>query len=114
MNEKIHYMKLWNDSFLSVKEGSKTIEMRLNDEKRSKININDYIVFVNTKTSEELKVKVTNLYKYSDFKELYNHHSKTVIGYKEKENASYTDMFEYYSEEDILRYGVVGIEIKII
>ena len=29
----IHYMKLWDAPFNSIKNGSKTIEMRLNDEK---------------------------------------------------------------------------------
>ena len=33
----MHKMNLWNDSFIAIKEGWKTIEMRLNDEKRSKI-----------------------------------------------------------------------------
>jgi len=31
----MHRMKLWNDSFEAIKDGWKTIEMRLNDEKRS-------------------------------------------------------------------------------
>lgn len=32
-----HEMKLWDDSFNAIKEKWKTIEMRLNDEKRSLI-----------------------------------------------------------------------------
>lgn len=31
----MHRMNLWNDSFEAIKGGWKTIEMRLNDEKRS-------------------------------------------------------------------------------
>ena len=34
--EMIHKMNLWNDSFIAIKEGWKTIEMRLNDDKRRK------------------------------------------------------------------------------
>ena len=43
----MHKMNLWNDSFEAIKCGSKTIEMRLNDEKRSLIKIGDEIEFVN-------------------------------------------------------------------
>ena len=32
----IHKMNLWNDSFIAIKEGWKTIEMRQNDDKRRK------------------------------------------------------------------------------
>lgn len=32
----IHKMKLWNDSFIAIKSGSKTIEIRLNDEKKDR------------------------------------------------------------------------------
>ena len=39
----IHKMNLWNDSFEAMKDGWKTIEMRLNDEKRSLIKVNDVI-----------------------------------------------------------------------
>ncbi len=47
-----YHMNLWNDSFQAIKEGWKTIEMRLNDEKRSIILIDDLIEFTNTKTNE--------------------------------------------------------------
>ena len=50
----IHQMNLWDDSFQAIKEGWKTIEMRLNDEKRSLIKINDKIEFTNTKTNETI------------------------------------------------------------
>lgn len=46
----IHYMKLQNNPFIKIKNKTKTIEMRLNDEKRKKINIGDNIEFTNIKT----------------------------------------------------------------
>ncbi|WP_155832338.1 hypothetical protein [Butyrivibrio sp. MC2013] len=36
-------MNLWDDSFRAINEGWKTVEMRLNDEKRSVINVGDVI-----------------------------------------------------------------------
>lgn len=110
----IHYMKLWNEPFNQIKNRSKTIEMRLNDEKRQLIKINDEIVFTNVKTNEIIKTKVINLYHYKDFKDLYDHHDKISIGYNSDEDANDSDMYEYYSKEQIACFGVLAIEIEII
>ena len=107
-------MKLWNDSFEAIKNKNKTIEMRLNDEKRSNIKIGDIIEFTNTMTLEKLKVKVDNIYKYANFEELYKHHDKISIGYKEEEIADPNDMLMYYKKEDVEKYGVLGIGIKLL
>lgn len=106
-----HYMNLWDDSFQAIKEGWKTIEMRLNDEKRSMIKVDDIIEFTNTSNQEKLSCKVINIYKYSDFSELYENHDKQSIGYRENEKADPNDMLLYYAKEQIEKYGVVGIEL---
>ena len=67
-----HYMNLWDDSFQAIKEGWKTVEMRLNDEKRSIINVGDIIEFTNTTTQGKMACKVVNIYKYANFAELYS------------------------------------------
>lgn len=113
-NINTYYMKLWNNSFNSIKEQTKTIEMRLNDEKRSQIKINDVIVFTNVSTDETINTKVVNIYKYKDFEELYNKHDKISIGYNQSEEAKYTDMFDYYTIDEINKYGVLGIELKVL
>ena len=41
----IHNMKLRSKYFECIKTGTKRIELRLNDEKRSKIKIGDEIIF---------------------------------------------------------------------
>lgn len=43
----IHKMKLHNKPFNLIKEGSKIIELRLYDEKRAKVKIDDIIEFTN-------------------------------------------------------------------
>ena len=75
--------------------------MRLNDEKRNLIKIGDEIEFTNVKTNKLLICKVTNLFMYKNFDEVYNNHNKISIGYKENENANPDDMLMYYSKEDI-------------
>lgn len=47
-------MNLWDDSFQAIKEGWKTVEMRLNDEKRSVISAGDIIEFTNTTIQEKM------------------------------------------------------------
>ena len=45
-----HNMNLNNRPFKSIKEGTKTIELRLNDEKRSLLKVGDEIEFTNRDT----------------------------------------------------------------
>ena len=109
-----HFMKLKNEPFMSIKNGLKTIEMRLFDEKRKQIKVGDTIEFTNIVSLEKLKVKVINLHKFKNFEELYSHFNKTQLGYKQTENANPNDMNQYYTNDDIHKYGVLGIEIKTI
>ena len=110
----IHKMNLWNDSFIAIKEGWKTIEMRLNDDKRRKIQTGDIVEFTNISTLEKMSCLVVKIYNYKTFEELYLNHSKVSIGYKEDETAKPEDMLVYYSMEEIKNYGVLGIEIKVL
>ena len=41
----LHQMKLKRSPFEKIKDGSKTIELRLYDEKRQKVKIGDFIEF---------------------------------------------------------------------
>lgn len=109
-----HEMKLNNEPFNKMKNGTKTVELRLNDEKRQKLNINDNIEFTNIKTLEKITVTIKALHKYPDFEELYKHFDKISMGYEEDEKANYKDMEKYYSQEEQDRYGILGIEIEVI
>lgn len=109
-----HFMKLKNEPFMSIKNGLKTIEMRLFDEKRKQIKVGYTIEFTNIVSLEKLKVKVIALHKFKNFEELYSHFNKTQLGYKQTENANPNDMNQYYTNDDIHKYGVLGIEIKTI
>ncbi len=110
----IHNMRLHNEPFELIKNGTKTIELRLNDEKRSIIKENDIILFENRKNAEIIKTKVIKLHKYDSFEKLYKHFDKESLGYNFNEEASYKDMEKYYSKEEQNKYGVLGIEIKLI
>lgn len=107
-----HEMKLNNEPFECIKNGTKTIELRLNDEKRKLLTVGDYIEFTNRVTNEKLLVKVIDLFKYNSFEELYKHFNKIEMGYSINEEANPKDMENYYSKEEQEKYGVLGIKIK--
>ena len=107
-----HLMKLWHDSFVKISEGTKTVEMRLFDGKRSALSVGDTIIFEDTSDGSRLECIVLALHRYPSFTELYARHDKTSIGYGVNEIADPADMLKYYSDEDIRKYGGVGIEIQ--
>ena len=110
----MHEMRLHNSPFNLIKSGTKTIELRLNDEKRSLIKVGDKIEFTNRITEEKIVVEVIKLHKYDSFVELYKHFDKVSMGYDEDEEADPKDMEQYYSKDEQDKYGVLGIEIKLI
>lgn len=107
-----HNMRLNNEAYEDIDKETKIIEIRVNDEKRQLLKKNDLIEFTNRKTNEKMLVKIKNLYFYKSFEELYKHHDKISIGYKEKDISSYKDMLKYYTKEEEAKYGVVAIEIS--
>ncbi len=69
-----------DDYIEAIGDRGKTIEMCLNDEKRSKIEIGDEIEFTSTKTNEVLVCEIIKIYKCNDFEDLYKSHNKISIG----------------------------------
>ena len=105
----IYRMKLQNEPFKQIKKEIKKIEIRLNDEKRKIFEINDYIEFTNITTLEIMFVKITNLYHFESFEDLFNNFDNSILGC-----GSYEEMYKYYSREEENKYGVLGIEIKVL
>ena len=107
-----HEMKLQPKYFDYFLNGTKRIEIRLNDEKRKLLNIGDEIEFTNITNGEKLSVDIINLHKYPSFEELYKHFDKVEMGYNKDEPAEPKDMEAYYSKEEQNKYGVLGIKIR--
>ena len=110
----IHVMSLAPSPFEKIRLGTKTVEMRLYDDKRAKIKIGDVIEFENIETRQKVKCLVTALTRLDDFYELYSIFDKTTIGYDADEVANAEDMYQYYTREMIKAHGVLAIEIKLI
>ena len=102
-------MKLKEDPFERIKNGTKTIEFRLYDEKRSKIKIGDQIEFSKLpELQEKLLVEVLDLYRDESFEKLF----RNLFTDKEEVRRKTMAMREYYSLEEENKYGVVGIKIR--
>lgn len=109
----IYEMNLHDEPFNAIKRNQKVIEMRLNDERRKNLKVNDLIIFSNNLTNEKLEVIILDIKKYHDFYELYSNYKKEELGYLKNEIADPKDMYKYYSKEQILKYGVLAIKIKV-
>ncbi len=109
-----HCMNLVPSAFKKIANGNKTIELRLNDEKRQKINIGDTIEFRCGEINSVIFAEVIKLHKFPDFEQLYKVLPLEKCGYSKDDlkTARYTDMEKYYTKEQIKKYGVLGIELQ--
>lgn len=107
----LHKMRLKESPFERIKNGTKTIEFRLYDEKRSKIKIGDQIEFSKLPDLQEtILVDVLDLYRDSTFETLF----KKLFHDKEEIKRKTSSMYQYYSPDEEKQYGVVGIKISLI
>ncbi len=107
----LHEMNLVNTAFNKILSGKKTIELRLFDEKRQKISIGDNIRFHSTENNNIIVATVKALHIFKTFEELYMALPPQKCGYEDTNTADPCDMLEYYTAEQIEKYGVVGIEL---
>lgn len=100
-----HSMKLLSDPFERVKNGTKTIEFRLYDEKRQKLKVGDEIEFSKLPDlNEKITVIIEELYQYSTFKELFDYLNID----------DFQKMYSIYTKEEEKEYGVLGIKVRVI
>ena len=112
----LHYMNLHPQPFQMIASGQKTIELRLNDEKRRRLQVGDRILFTNTRQPEQTVLAcVRKLHPFSSFRQLYEALSLEQCGYlpEEVKEAKPEDMYAYYSSQQEQQWGVLGIELTL-
>jgi ASC-1-like (ASCH) protein len=108
-----HEMRLHPRPFALVREGTKVIESRLNDEKRQQIKIGDHVIFtLRPDFIEKIEVEVADLIHAPTFRDLFLSHSLPEFGVEDGDIEGVKNMYQYYSKEDEVKYGVVGIKFK--
>lgn len=95
-----------------LKSEEKVIELRLYDEKRQKIKLNDVLNISNISNPDDnFNVLVTYLYKAENFNKLCDIINPKDAGFSSKDDLVQT-MLSIYSEEQQTKYGVIGIKIQ--
>jgi len=107
-------MGLNSDQFDLIRAGSKTIEIRLNDDKRRSLQVGDVITFRNV-VDETLRLdkRVKSLRQFATFAELYSQYSPISVGSAPTADVAQmvADTYTIYTPEQEQRWGVVAIEI---
>ena len=101
-------MKLQQSPFEKIREGTKTIEIRLNDEKRQLLQVGDEIEFTSLHNPEQtILTEVVELLHFPTFEELFSQLPPNEYG-----GGASSDMYQHYSKDDEDRFGVLGIRIR--
>lgn len=114
-----HHMRMNARPFGKIKAGLKTIELRLNDEKRQRIMPGDTLVLTSRDTGETLLVEVVARLHYRNFHELvFAGYDPVSMGYDDEfaEAFAHGDhgMDEHYSAEEQAQYGALGLVLKVV
>lgn len=110
----IHEMKLQPKYYNFIENGTKRIELRLNDEKRTLIQPGDTIKFLKEpELVESMEVSVVGLLRYSNFSDLFRDFSIEIMADKSMTKDELLDVLqEFYTPEKQKQYGVLGIRIE--
>jgi ASC-1-like (ASCH) protein len=104
-------MKLDQKPFDKIKNGNKTIESRLFDDKRKKIKVEIYIEFkLKDDDSQVIRTNVINLYRFQTFNKLISKFGAKKFGWDKEKNVL-AELKKFYSDEDEKKFGVLGIKI---
>lgn len=111
----IHNMKLNTEPFNNIENGLKRIELRLFDEKRSKINLGDTIIFTDVLDKNRvLKTTVSGLLRYSTFEDLFKDIDFSLTGPCDSLEEKLNSIYQIYTKESEEKYGVLAISVKVI
>lgn len=99
--------------FAKIAGGQTLIEPRLNDAAHRKIKPGDLILFVNRQSREERLAKVVGLLRFGSFKELFNAYPPQRFG-AESEQELLGAARRFYSPEQELEHGVLGIKVHVL
>ena len=109
-------MHLHPEIFEQVANGTKTVEARVNDEKRQKLKVGDIITVLKRPDEiEALFVRITGLRYFKDFTELADNYSMEQLYSSTYTKEQYLELFpKFYSETEIATFGTVAIEFELI
>lgn len=110
----VYQMRLATEYFDKIENGTKTIECRLYDEKRKELKIGDVIEFSDAQDPrKKISSKIIGLHCFPSFSALLDHFPIASFGGGTKEQML-SALKKFYSDEDEKKWGVVGIEVRLV
>lgn len=111
-----HEMKLQPEYYNFIINGTKRIEIRLNDEKRQLIKIGDIIEFKKEPDlNDSFKAKVVGLLRYASFEDMFKDFDISILADKSMTKKELKNVLEkFYTKEKQMQYGVLGIRIELL
>ncbi len=107
-------MNLQPKYFDFIKNGTKRIELRLYDEKRSKIQLGDVIEFSKSENNK-IEAEVIGLLRYENFTDLLEDFDISVLADSSMTKQELLDVLsEFYTPEKQAECGVLGIRLRIL
>lgn len=112
----IYDMKLQKESFDYIKNGTKRLEIRLNDEKRKQLKLGDIINFHLISNKDKIiKVKIIGLLFYDNIKQLINDYDISILTCKNMSQEQLISSFNnIYSKNQQQKYGILAIKFKLL
>jgi ASC-1-like (ASCH) protein len=109
---KSHILRLHPEPFRKIRNGNKTIESRLNDEKRQEFQVGNELIFISREDNSEIHTTITHMHHFPNFENLFQNLQTEKFG-EDTLKLLLDEIQEFYSEDDQKLWGVVGIEFKI-
>ena len=108
--------KIINKFYEWITNGTKRIEIRLYNDKTSKINIGDYLTFtVTNDETKKIKAQVTGLFRYKNINDLLEDFDVSLVSDKNMTPKKLEDMFvKIYGTIQLSTHEIIGIKFKII
>ena len=106
-------MNLQPKYFDFIKDGTKRIELRLYDEKRSQIQLDDIIEFSKSE-QDKIRTKVVGLLRYKSFKDLFEDFDISILADQTMTKTELLNVLQkFYPPDKQAKYGVVGIRLQL-
>ncbi|TAA71982.1 ASCH domain-containing protein [Planococcus salinarum] len=109
-------MGLYEGPFNSIKSGMKTVEVRLNDQKRRNLRKGDTIEFTKLpEENEKVRVEIQALKRYSSFREMYEDipaEQFDAVGREIEERVE--TIHKIYSSDLENKWGTLAIVMRLV
>lgn len=110
----MHTLNLHPTYFELIKNKEKTLEGRLNDEKRKNFNVGDIITFYKEpEKTEMIRAVILDKFVFKDFDQMANSLPKADLGFANSTTQEMVNVYRtIYSRDRETQYGVVVFKIK--